>query len=712
MAYAIPFYGYTTSRFGETAGRTNPHRGHDVAPGGQDFPSWVNGTVVVAGWQSCLGNRVVVRNDVDGYYIGVSHLANIKVSVGQRVGVGTALGNIGNTGSCSAGRHAHITVSPSSPYPESGPVINPVTYAASGSPGGGGGTGVGGYGYGLTSGAQLSLQRAMSHTGRYTGPHDGEFGPSSVAGMQQWLKDLGYLPSTYTVDGEPGATYGAALQSLARDKGGYTGAIDGAPGSKTSEALVTWAEGVVAGSGSGTPAPSGIDWKAWQTFLQAYGYNGVVDGEPGVRTYEALQRFLAEKFGYTGPVDGEPGDKTWEAFKKAVAAGYPSAGTGSGGTNVDWTKWQTLLRGWGYDGPVDGDPGPATYTALQKFLTEKFGYTGPIDGDPGNMTWEAMARAIVAGYPEKGLGTTSPTPEPPTPDTGIYKSFGIDVATTQKDINLSKAKAEGVQFVIVKMGGLNVSPQYVAPYYKKQVDATREQGLYLGHYYLIGQPKNASGVEDAFYSPEQQADYFVDNLYNFDVNQDVLALDNERLDANGAFWEQDKVVRFIDQLIKRTGISASRIWVYAGAADWRGHQPWDKVEAKGVKIWWAAYGSYPTGHLPDHEASLQGSVTEAHIHQYSSKAFVAGYSLDGNVSKYTVDQLFAKGTVVTPPVEPEEPTTPVEPTDPVDPTDPSIPDTGIDLTAEDVAAITAALEDIQNGLGAISNVLKDATGTE
>ena len=43
-------------------------------------------------------------------------------------------------------------------------------------------------------------------------------------------------------------------------------------------------------------------------------------------------------------------------------------------------------------------------------------------------------------------------------------TFGIDIASPQRDIDLGRAKAEGVQFVIVKMGGLNVTPQYVAPY--------------------------------------------------------------------------------------------------------------------------------------------------------------------------------------------------------------------------------------------------------
>ena len=49
-----------------------------------------------------------MKNDDDGFFIGVSHLLSINVSVGQRVGIGSTLGQIGNTGTCSGGRHAHV----------------------------------------------------------------------------------------------------------------------------------------------------------------------------------------------------------------------------------------------------------------------------------------------------------------------------------------------------------------------------------------------------------------------------------------------------------------------------------------------------------------------------------------------------------------------------------------------------------------------------
>lgn len=214
-------------------------------------------------------------------------------------------------------------------------------------------------------------------------------------------------------------------------------------------------------------------------------------------------------------------------------------------------------------------------------------------------------------------------------------TFGIDIASPQRDIDLGRAKAEGVEFVVVKMGGLNVSPQYVAPYYRAQIDRAVTAGLPKGHYYLIGRGQ----------TPEQQAEFFVNNLHRFDPARDILALDNEALDGNGTRWGDADAARFIRRVITLTGIPASRVWHYAGAADYRATGSWPELTALGVRFWWAAYGGYPTGRTPDHEPSLQGSIPRWDVHQYSSRVAVAGYALDGNYSRATVGELFGGGSM-------------------------------------------------------------------
>lgn len=215
-------------------------------------------------------------------------------------------------------------------------------------------------------------------------------------------------------------------------------------------------------------------------------------------------------------------------------------------------------------------------------------------------------------------------------------TFGIDVSGQQRGIDLVRAKAEGVEFVVVKASGLNVTPQYVAEQYTQHVDAAITAGLPRGHYYLIGGGQ----------TPEQQADYFVGNLYRFDSAHDVLALDNERLNSNGTFWGDSEAARFVKRVLERTSIPASRFWHYASAADYRAVGSWPQLAALGVRFWWAAYGDYPTGQTPDHEPDLQGSIPAWDVHQYSSRVTVAGFTVDGNYSPHSVATLFGDAAPV------------------------------------------------------------------
>ncbi|WP_144126222.1 cutinase family protein [Catellatospora sichuanensis] len=182
----------------------------------------------------------------------------------------------------------------------------------------------------------LTVQE-IAQAGGYTGPLDGVPGTNTWLGAQQVMAGYGY---TGPIDGVPGANTYAALQRLAQ-KGGYTGPVDGALGVNS--------------------------WKGLQTVLRGFGYAGPIDGLPGTNTYAALQR-LAKLGGYTGPIDGALGGNSWKGVQKVTA-------------------------GYGYTGPIDGVPGVNTYAAMQR-MAALGGYTGPIDGIPGPNTWAALARLI------------------------------------------------------------------------------------------------------------------------------------------------------------------------------------------------------------------------------------------------------------------------------------------------------------------------------
>lgn len=85
------------------------HSGTDYAvPMGTRVASAAGGTVVQAGWAGAYGYRVGVRHG-DGVVTYYSHLSRIGVQVGQKVGAGQVVGNVGSTGN-SSGPHLHFEV--------------------------------------------------------------------------------------------------------------------------------------------------------------------------------------------------------------------------------------------------------------------------------------------------------------------------------------------------------------------------------------------------------------------------------------------------------------------------------------------------------------------------------------------------------------------------------------------------------------------------
>lgn len=313
---------------------------------------------------------------------------------------------------------------------------------------------------------------------------------------------------------------------------------------------------------------------------------------------------------------------------------------------------QQLLKDLGYleaDYVVDGEPGPLYGTALER-LAQSAGADVVLDGDPGPIT----SAYVVAWVAAQMKSATPPAPTPtPAPLTG---TLGIDVATPQRAIDFDAVVAEQIKFAIVKAGGLNVEPQYVAPAYAAEVDAARTAGLRIGHYYVPG--KNQT--------PKEQARFFVDHLHNFDVHADILALDNELLDDNGVQWGDLSASEFLAEVIRLTGIPASRVWHYANASAYRAGGSWPKLDALGIRYWWAAYGDGPTEFRPDHTPDLRGSIPRWDVHQFTSSTTIDGIRVDANYSTLSLDELFAPGKVVAPDVDQPTPTIPDVPT-PVEP---------------------------------------------
>ncbi len=286
---------------------------------------------------------------------------------------------------------------------------------------------------------------------------------------------------------------------------------------------------------------------------------------------KTLQR-VAAKGGYTGPIDGAPGANTWKGV-------------------------QTVTTSMGfYSGPIDGVPGENTWKGLQR-LAEKGGYTGPIDGVPGPNTYNGLNVWLSNG------GSTAP----PTGMAGVY---GIDVGTTQRDLDFQAIRNSGYQFAIVKAGGTNVSPIYVAPYYQQQVARARAAGLVVGHYWVAGST-----------TPANDAQYFVDHLYDYRAG-DLLVLDNEAIN-DGIFWNDSLTATFMQGVKDRLGV-APFLYTYSSLLT---SIAWTQTKAVGSKLWVAHYTGTPGN------PTIGSAFPSWEIHQYTSSGNQNGIPLDLNIAK-------------------------------------------------------------------------------
>lgn len=228
--------------------RTNPHRGVDLPHAlGTPVPSLAGGFVTHSQWSSVLGNIVQVKHD-DGRFVGYRHLrsAAARVAFGARVEKGTIIGQVSDTGSAAYGYHLCTTNSSNDRgvFGESGVVDpwpwikhyifdapNPLAPAPAPAP--------------LPAGqtwlfiepdlqTKKAIQQYLKDRGRYSGPVDGIWGKFTYMGIQLTLRNVGY---TGPIDGDIRSWGCHLIQTYGRKFGGYTGPVDGILGPNSWDAF-------------------------------------------------------------------------------------------------------------------------------------------------------------------------------------------------------------------------------------------------------------------------------------------------------------------------------------------------------------------------------------------------------------------------------------------------------------------------------------------
>ena len=98
-----------------------------AAPYGSRIIAAAAGTVVFAGWKNNGGGYQVWISHGSGLYTGYYHMSAVMVGTGQRVGRGTQIGRIGQTG-WATGPHCHFEVWHGYPWEGSSYRVNPLIY--------------------------------------------------------------------------------------------------------------------------------------------------------------------------------------------------------------------------------------------------------------------------------------------------------------------------------------------------------------------------------------------------------------------------------------------------------------------------------------------------------------------------------------------------------------------------------------------------------
>ncbi len=208
------------------------------------------------------------------------------------------------------------------------------------------------------------------------------------------------------------------------------------------------------------------------------------------------------------------------------------------------------------------------------------------------------------------------------PSLAADEMFGIDIATSQTNIDLQAFAAGGGKFAIIKMGGGNANDSpYVAPAYRTQLARARAAGLHVGHYWMNG---DRNGL-----TPTAAADYFV--AHSDVAVGDVVALDIEAIDGVAAYTP-GQALQWIQRV--RATYPGLKVLLYLNQSAVN-NQDWSALIADGDPLWVAVWGA--NDGQPGARPQFRGWSDWA-IWQYSSFGSVPGYAgaIDVDIAKSDV----------------------------------------------------------------------------
>lgn len=189
---------------------------------------------------------------------------------------------------------------------------------------------------------------------------------------------------------------------------------------------------------------------------------------------------------------------------------------------------------------------------------------------------------------------------------------GIDISHWNKGVDLSTPK---IDFVICKA---TQGVKYRDPMLNDYMRFILENGLLFGFYHFL----------DSRYEPEQQADWFVENIAEY-IGYGILVLDFEQDGATR--WGANGALRFLNRVYELTGV---RPLIYMNKSDLKKHD-WREVVAGNYGLWLASLTnpqfSDITKEVPKDNVSIYPWKIRA-IRQYSFKGLLGKVYGKGKVT--------------------------------------------------------------------------------
>lgn len=206
---------------------------------------------------------------------------------------------------------------------------------------------------------------------------------------------------------------------------------------------------------------------------------------------------------------------------------------------------------------------------------------------------------------------------------------GIDVSQWQGNINYTRVKEEGIQFVYIKA---SEGERYVDPYFKTNYTNAKANGLKIGFYHYV----TARTTQEA----ERQAIHFA-NTIRGTVPDCRLAMDFESF-GNLNVYEINQISQAFLRKLKE--VTNKEVVIYSNTNDAR--NVFDENLAQEYPLWVANYGVTTPG--------KNGKWNTWVGFQYADNGKIAGINGYVDRDKFTKEILLDESTEIQPTQPPEE----------------------------------------------------------